>query len=162
MSDSEFSESSSESVDNEAKAIYAARHTATFNNMIAEDCAMAEKDSDLMNLYRAGVEQMNSSPDEKLGFSDEMDRLARVIFPGRFVDHLALLIKNSKEPNIAELQKSIVEKLSKAEMQLMTAITCSIIALYLRDYPVQSANLQGMYQVARMMSRQNDSQCSIL
>jgi hypothetical protein len=71
----------------------------TLDDLVKMDCEIAEKDPDLMALYRAGVDQIrkndkdnigNDPTETKLKFNDTMDRLARVIFPGRFVDCIKL------------------------------------------------------------------------
>lgn len=133
-------------------------------DMIRADCLIAEKDQDLINLYWAGVQQMKAAPERKLIFSDDMDRLARVIFPGRFVDYISLSIKNCDDAaNLPELQKSIMEKISKAEGDLMLAVGCNILALYLRDHPgPENDGLKSSYQLCCMMSKSNASSCAIL
>lgn len=142
----------------------------TLDDLVAMDCEIAEKDPDLTALYHAGVDQMHDKdnigkdPTEtKLKFNETMDRLARVIFPGRFVDCIKLQMEKHKDPNIADMHRSIMEKMNKAEMQLIVLVGCQIIALYIRDHPLEASDsIKTAYQLYRMMSSQPNLDCAIL
>jgi hypothetical protein len=122
----------------------------TLDDLVAMDCEIAEKDPDLLALYHAGVEQMRQSDEAKVAFNEVIDRLARVIFPGRFVDCIKPQMDEQKDPNIAD-------------MQLIVLVVCQLIALYIRDHPVEASDsLKATYQLYRMMSSKPTLDCTIL
>jgi hypothetical protein len=135
----------------------------TLDDLVAMDCEIAEKDPDLLALYHAGVEQMRQSDEAKVAFNEVIDRLARVIFPGRFVDCIKPQMDEQKDPNIADMHRSIMEKMNKAEMQLIVLVGCQLIALYIRDHPVEASDsIKAAYQLYRLMSSKPNLDCTIL
>jgi hypothetical protein len=56
-----------------------------------------------------------------------------------------------------------MEKMNKAEMQLIVLVGCQIIALYIRDHPLEASDsIKTAYQLYRMMSSQPNLDCAIL
>lgn len=134
------------------------------NEMIAADCVLAEKDADLMNVFKAGIQQKKEAPEENFRFTETMDRLFRVIFPGRLVDYMASKIQNTSDlSDLPKLQRSVMENLSPAECDLIFDVGRKIIALHLRDHPgEESDSLRSSYQMMTILSKNSNHTCIIL